>query len=96
MTIQDQFISYVRTGVNLLVGFLVTWIAQHWHIVIDPNTQAYVVAFFMFIVTFLYYVIVRAIERHFPQAGFLLGIPKPPVYPSSPGSENAHPLPYRH
>lgn len=96
MNTQDQFISYVRTGVNLLVGFLLTWLAKSLDIVIDPSTGPQLVALFMFVVTFVYYVVVRLIERKWPQAGVLLGIPKPPVYPSAPGENNSHPLPYRH
>jgi hypothetical protein len=75
-------ISAIRTIVAAAVGAFVTWlIRQGWVVdsaVEQPLTEALVV-----IITGGYYVIVRAIEQVYPQAGWLLGVPKAPTYPAS-------------
>jgi hypothetical protein len=81
----NLMVSAIRTVVAALVGAGVTWlIRQGWvadDSVTQPLTEALVV-----ICTGAYYVIVRAVEQVYPQAGWLLGVPKAPSYPQAAGT----------
>lgn len=80
--IQNQIISYARTAVMLGVGYLLTFIAAHFHIVISEHTHALVASLAAFVVAFAYYVAVRALEARWPKLGVLLGVPAEPHYPA--------------
>lgn len=79
--LQNQIISYIRVGVVLAVGALLTWAAQSLHIVVSPHTQDGLVTLATAVVAFAYYLIVRELERRWPSLGVLLGVPAKPDYP---------------
>lgn len=79
--LQNQLISYARTGAMLAAGWLLTLLAEHFHIVVTPHTRATIATLVGFGIALLYYVIVRALEGKWPQVGILLGVPARPHYP---------------
>lgn len=76
--------SLIRTYVPLAVAALVTWLASSLHIVIDPSSQAGLVALALSVVFAVYYGGVRLLERRWPKFGHLLGSKAQPVYPPAP------------
>lgn len=80
--LQNQIISYARTAVMLGVGYLLTFLAAHFDIVISEHSRTLVAAGVAFVVAFAYYVIVRALEARWPKLGVLLGVPAKPEYPA--------------
>jgi uncharacterized membrane protein YjgN (DUF898 family) len=85
--IGDLVTSYVRTGAALLVGLLLTWLAASQQIVIDKSSEAVLVALTTMLITFVWYVVVRALEHKWPKLGVLLGIPKRPTYQPPAGAK---------
>lgn len=85
--IQNQIISYARTAVMLGVGYLLTFLAAHFHIVISEHTHALIASLAAFVVAFVYYVVVRALEARWPKLGVLLGVPAKPHYPEIAGTK---------
>lgn len=69
--------SVIRTIVPLVVGYFSAWpVAELTGL--DDNAVTSLVTV---LVTALYYVLVRSLERYvLPQAGWLLGYPSEPVY----------------
>lgn len=78
--ISNFVISNIRTYVPIGVGLLLTWLASSLHVVIDPSSQAGLVALCVGVLSGLYYTLARLIERKFPQAGVLLGVAAKPTY----------------
>lgn len=77
----DYIVSVVRTAAAALAGFGVTQLAR-LGIEIDGGTlNGLATAAGMTV----YYVVARLIERKWPKAGVLLGVPKAPVYPAPAG-----------
>lgn len=68
--------SLVRTWTPLLVGFL----AGIPIINAAGVTSEQVSAFLTAGLSAVYYLVVRLVEQHAPQAGWLLGLPQQPVY----------------
>lgn len=64
----------VRTLVPLVVSVLVGWGFS------ETETSGPVIAVLTVLVTALYYVVVRLLERHWDKIGWLLGYPQQPVY----------------
>lgn len=83
--------SVIRTVSPLLVGYILTWAAEQG-IVIDAVAVA---SWVPYAISVGYYVVVRWIEQRFPQAGWLLGKAKAPVYVDAKQVEDAkvNPLP---
>jgi hypothetical protein len=75
--------SLIRTWVPVGVGMLLTWLASTLHIVIDPSSQAGLVALCVAVLSAGYYLLARLLERQFPWLGVLLGVAAKPVYPPS-------------
>ncbi len=73
--------SLIRTAVPFIVGFLVSFLASQG-ITLPPETLANLTSFITLGVGVLYYLVVRLVETKLPQAGWLLGIAKQPVYAS--------------
>lgn len=73
----DLMPSLIRTLVPIVVGPLV---ARFGLDVTDPNNLALVSG----VVAYVFYVLVRLVETHWPAAGYLLGIAKQPAYSSQP------------
>lgn len=79
-------VSLIRTYTPLLVGMLLTWLASSLHIVIDPSSQAGLVALCVTVLTAAYYLLVRLVERRMPSFGVLLGAVKQPTYSAARGT----------
>lgn len=82
------FTSLVRTYVPIIVGALVAWLATIG-LAIDADTAAGLIIFLTGALQGLYYLIVRLLERKFPQIGVLLGSTQKPVYvqPEAPSAK---------
>lgn len=60
--IGDTFISLIRTGVPILVGSLIAWLATSRHIVVSADASAAVGVFATAICSAAYYGIARLLE----------------------------------
>lgn len=78
---QDIFTSFIRTTVPIIVGSVVAFLAARG-VNLDDNAVAGLTAFLSGLFSAVYYLLVRVIEKRYPQAGWLLGSPKPPTYGS--------------
>lgn len=78
--LSNYVISGIRTYVPILIGLGLTWLASTLKIVIDPSSQAGLVALCTTVLTAGYWLIARLLERWQPKLGFLLGVPQQPVY----------------
>lgn len=77
--------SIIRTVTPWVVGAVVTLLAR-WGVDWTPTPEALVVA--TGLVSAAYYALVRILETRGRQAwGWLLGVPKAPVYPQTPKGE---------
>jgi len=72
--------SLIRTWVPILVGYALTWLGQHFHVVLSPNTSDQLVLVAGGALSAGYYAVVRALEHRFPRLGWLLGTPAKPDY----------------
>jgi hypothetical protein len=68
--------SVIRTAVPVAVGYILTWAAENG-VIVDELTVA---GWVTYALSLGYYIVVRWIEQRFPQAGWLLGKAKAPVY----------------
>lgn len=66
--------SVVRTVVPLVISVLVGWGFT------ETSLDGPVTAVLTVVVTALYYVIIRVLERYWDKIGWLLGYPSQPVY----------------
>jgi hypothetical protein len=74
--------AVIRTFVPIVVAALVDYLARKG-LDIDSGTQLALVNVGSMLVATVYYAAVRELERRFPRAGWLLGSPHAPVYPSA-------------
>ena len=77
----NQIVSWIRTGVPMAVGSLIAWLVS-LGVEIPAGAEEGVTALLVAVVSFLYYVLARALEKRWPQLGWLLGIPSQPKYPT--------------
>lgn len=75
----DLVTSAVRTFCPYAIGAVVAWLTQKG-VHVPDSAVASATAAITFAVGTGYYVVVRALEKRYPQAGILLGVPKPPTY----------------
>lgn len=75
----DFVTSLIRTWTPMLVGAVVSWLATRG-VNLDPEAAAGLAAFIAGLFSALYYLLVRLIERKYPEAGVLLGSTKKPNY----------------
>lgn len=68
----DFVTSLIRTYVPIAVGAVIAWLTAKG-LTINPNDVVGVVGFLTAIIQGLYYLVVRLLERKFPQFGWLLG-----------------------
>lgn len=78
MNLSDYVRSLIRTFVPLVVGSFVAWLATRG-VQIDRNT---LIGILDPILATAYYAGIRAIEKRWPRAGWLLGAPGAPSYAS--------------
>lgn len=76
--------SLIRTVVPYLVGWLVTFLASKG-IDVDESAKADLAMLATMVFGTAYYTIIRVIEKNHPKAGWLLGSPHAPVYPTNGG-----------
>lgn len=76
---QDIVTSAIRTFVPYVVGAVVAWLTQKG-VHVPDSSVASATAFITFLVGSAYYAAVRTLEKKYPQAGYLLGVPKKPTY----------------
>lgn len=72
--------SLVRTWVPIGVGLVLTWLAEHFHVIISSSTSDALVAVATAALSAGYYAVVRAVEHKVPSLGWLLGVPVRPDY----------------
>lgn len=75
----DYVTSLIRTGVPVVAGIILTWLATRG-LTLDGATGDALATLLQGVLTALYYVVSRGLEVRFPQLGFLLGISKTPTY----------------
>lgn len=78
--ISNFAISLIRTYVPIGVGFVLTWLASSLRIVVDPSSQAGLVALCVTVLSAAYYFLARLLEKRFPWLGVLLGAVAKPTY----------------
>lgn len=78
--LSNAVISWIRTIVPVVVGVVVAWV-QPFGIEVD-TTEA--VTVLTAVATAVYYTLARMIESKFPKWGFLLGVPREPIYAKGP------------
>jgi hypothetical protein len=71
--------SLVRTYVPIIVGSLASYLALKG-IQLDATALAGLTAFLGGIISAVYYLVVRLLEKKFPQVGVLLGVAAKPTY----------------
>ena len=76
----DAIISGIRTGVAVLVGFVITWLINQG--VVLPENIEYQVNFVLFtLLVGAYNALVNWLAKKYnPNFGYLLGVKKTPVY----------------
>jgi hypothetical protein len=86
MNLSTLVISWIRTGVPVVVGFLVTWLAGNLHIVLSQNSETQLTALAVAAVISAYYAVARFLETKFPNSPFkyLLGVPAKVSYEKPP------------
>lgn len=87
--LSNLVVSLIRTWTPLLVGYLLTVLAETLHVVIDPSSEPGLVALCVAVLSAAYYALVRLLERWKPSLGVLLGVPAKPIYhkPSAAAAE---------
>jgi len=78
--ISNFAISIIRTYVPIGIGLVLTWVASSLRIVIDPSSQAGLVALCVAVLSAGYYFLARLLEKQFPWLGVLLGAAAKPTY----------------
>lgn len=78
--LSNTVLSFIRTFVPIIVGFLVAW-AQPFGIEVDTEAA---IAFLTALATAVYYTVARLLESKWEKAGWLLGAPKQPIYAEPP------------
>lgn len=75
----DLIVSYIRTGVPVVVGAVVAWLIT-LGVELDAETQAALITGLTGVCIAAYYAAVRALERRWPKVGVLLGKKSEPSY----------------
>lgn len=76
----NQTPAYVRTGTPIAAGPIIVAIASQFGLDLTVEQALMVVP----VVSFLYYVLGRALETYNPKLGYVLGIAKAPAYSNEP------------
>ncbi len=78
--LSNTVLSFIRTFVPIVVGFLVAW-AQPFGIEVDTEAA---IAMLTAVSTAAYYTVARLLESKWENAGWLLGAAKQPIYATPP------------
>ena len=76
----DSITGWIRTAVPMAIGWILTWLAKRYEIVLDAETASTVTSSVTFLVGLGWYTAVRALEARWPRAGVLIGAAKQPTY----------------
>lgn len=71
--INSSVLQAIGKFVPIGVGLLLTWLASSLNIVIDPSSQAGLVALCVAVLTAAWYLLVKVIVRYFPWTAVLIG-----------------------
>lgn len=71
--INATVLQYIAKLVPVGVGMLLTWLASSLHIVVSPSSSAGLVALCVAVVTALWALLVKVLERYFPWTAILIG-----------------------
>lgn len=80
----DFVTSLIRTYVPVGVGAALTWLATTFSIIVPDDASAGLTLFIGAVLTAVYYLLARAVEKAWPGLGKLLvglGVGKAPQYP---------------
>jgi hypothetical protein len=82
--LSDTIVSFIRTGVPVVVGAVAAWIARQlgW---VTPDTAALAQSLTVLVILG-YYSLARFLEKKWSFFGYLLGVPKEPAYKGTPGA----------
>ena len=75
----DFITAGIRTISPMIVGAVASWLIT-LGLTVSEDLKSSLVVLITFALSAAYYLIVKALERKFPQLGWLLGSPKQPVY----------------
>lgn len=75
----DFITSLIRTYVPIIVGSIIAWLSARG-IAIDANAIAGLAAFLSAVFSGAYYLLIRILEKKYPQVGILLGSTRKPEY----------------
>jgi len=79
--LSDLAVSLIRTLVPTVAGNVVAWLlTQVPGVQIEPESLDAAYKVLTVACIGLYYAAARALERRYPSLGWLLGVPKQPVY----------------
>ena len=76
----NQTPAFIRTAVPAFVGWLLALLAKNYEIVVDDSTSASLIAGLSGLLGYVYYAIVKVVERRYPGFGILLGSTNQPIY----------------
>lgn len=76
----DLILSYIRTGVPIAIGAVLSWLAVRYGVVVPESISTEATVVLTGAVIASYYALVRALEKRWPAFGKLLGKAKEPVY----------------
>lgn len=79
MNLNDTIVSYIRTYTPALVGAIIGW-AVSLGLPLNEDTESNLTAVLIVAFTVAWYALARVLEKRFPAFGWLLGVPKQPVY----------------
>lgn len=85
----NAIVAYIRTGVPILVGYLLTLLAQSTGVIIDDGSKASLVTGLTALVIAVYYILFHLLEQYVPQLGWFLGYAKSPAYVGVAGDKPA-------
>lgn len=80
------FISLIRTWVPVGVGAFITWLAANYDVVVPADASSSLVIGVMGLVTAVYYMLARLVEKRWPGLGKILvglGLGQAPRYPGA-------------
>lgn len=78
----DTVVSYIRTYVPALAGAIIGW-AVAAGLPLNEDTESNLTAVLVVAFIALWYATARFLESRFPAFGWLLGVPKTPLYVSA-------------
>lgn len=73
----DPAVAVIRSAVPTAVGYAVTFLAEHYHVVVSHSTAAVISGLLATLLAAAYYSGVAWAEKTFPGLGWLLGHPDP-------------------